>query len=119
MAEGSADIGQLEHLLGVHWGVGAGAVEQVGQQHEVAAIGQPLRHGDQSWADGQSIHVEYCGGPWAFALGRQHVGWGMRRRWWRWRFFSCGIVQSLLAGSLVRWSVANRAMRVNVTGQHV
>ena len=76
MGEGPAHIASGKHRLGVQRRIGPGPPEHVGQQHQIAAIGQPLRHVEQIGPDGQPIHIEDHRRPGALAptIRREHMG---------------------------------------------
>ncbi len=72
-ADDGAEIA-LQHLLGVERAVGAVAIEQVGQQDDIALAGHMGRHLDHARPDAEGVHVEDHRGPGAVAVRRQHIG---------------------------------------------
>ena len=58
MADHRSNVAGGEDLLGFQRLIGAGPVEQVGHQHHIAVVGQPLAHLEDSRPDTEAVHVE-------------------------------------------------------------
>ena len=58
VAERRSNVAGGEDLLGFQRLVGAGSVEQIGHQHHIAVVGQPLAHLENGRPETEAVHVE-------------------------------------------------------------